>query len=180
MMPNMAIRAAPEDDAAVFGRLFAALYDDIVRFVQRRAPGDVVDDVVADTFLVAWRRITELPHDLAEARPWLFAVARHTLANHHRGRRRFRNLAVHLAAQPRPMRDDTAGIAQRLAVAEAFRRLRPGDQEVLALVAWDDLSNADAARVLGISASAFGARLSRARARLRDQLASGAEQGDLS
>jgi len=177
MMAGVSTDRSEDEDVAAFGRIFEALYDDIVRFVQRRAPAESVDDIVADTFLVAWRRITDLPHELDEARPWLFTVARHTLANSHRGRRRFANLALRIAAQPDHRGDDTAGIALRLDVAEAFRRLRQADQEALALVAWDGLRPAEAARVLGVSPSTFGARLSRARARLRAHLTTNPHQG---
>lgn len=158
-------------DAAAFRALFETVYDDLTRFVERRADPATVDDVVAESFLVAWRRFAELSDEPAEVRPWLFAVARRTLANAHRGQRRARDLAVRVAAQPQPTHhDDVDGVAHRLDLARAFERLRPRDQEALALVAWDGLTPTEAAVVLDVSVSAFSVRLSRARRRLRAQL----------
>ncbi|ROR72859.1 RNA polymerase sigma factor [Bogoriella caseilytica] len=166
------------DAAEAFRRLFESVYDDLVRFTERRAAAAAVDDVVAETFLVAWRRWHELPADPADVRPWLFAVARHTLANSHRGRRRSRAVAVRIAAQPdQPAEDDATAVAQRVDLERAFRRLSSRDQEALALVAWDGLTPAEAARTLEISDSAFSVRLSRARRRLRQHLDSGPAEG---
>lgn len=165
-------------EAAAFREVFEAMYDDLVRFAERRVDGAAVDDVVAETFLVAWRRFDELPADPAELRPWLFAVARRTLANTHRGRRRSHAVAVRVAAQPaQPAEDDAAAVAQRVDLARAFERLSPRDQEALALVAWDGLTPAEAARVVDISTSAFSVRLSRARRRLRQHLEPGPSEG---
>ncbi|HLR94263.1 MAG TPA: RNA polymerase sigma factor [Jiangellaceae bacterium] len=166
-------------DAAVFRQIFEALYDDLVRFVERRTDPAVVEDVVAESFVVAWRRFAELPSDIADVRPWMFAVARRVLANTYRSQRRARDLTARIAAQPRHDRaDDAAAVAHRLDLARAFERLSARDQEVLTLVAWDGLSPSEAAQVLEISASAFSVRLSRARRRLRARLGRVAEEGD--
>lgn len=172
MMTDVA-SAQTGDDAEAFRRIFEAEFDDLSRFVQRRAEQAVVDDVVAETFLVAWRRFAELPSEPDQVRPWLFAVARRTLANAHRGRRRARNLTDLIATQPRhEEHDDAAAVAHRVDFARAFEKLSSRDREVLALVAWDGLTAAQAARVLDISTSAFSVRLSRARRRLRGHLES--------
>lgn len=169
--------AREDQDAAAFRRIFEAAFDDLVRYAERRVADSAVDDVVADTFLVAWRRLDELPAEPSEVRAWLFAVARRVLANTHRGRRRSHAVAVRVAAQPQHAGDDAADVAHRVDLARAFARLTPRDQEVLALVAWDGLSTAEAARVLGISTSACSVRLSRARRRLRDHLEPGPSEG---
>lgn len=164
-------RPPDSTDAAAFRRVFEAVFDDLTRFVERRADAAVVDDVVAETFLVAWRRFSDVPTDLADARPWLFAVARRTLANTYRGQRRARDLTVRIAAQPHVgAGDDAATVAHRLDLARALERLGDRDREALALVAWDGLTPTEAAQVLDISTSAFSVRLSRARRRLRAQL----------
>lgn len=158
-------------DGVAFRRIFEAFFDDLVRFVQRRVDEATVDDIVAETFLVAWRRFAELPAEAADVRPWLFAVARRTLANTYRGRGRAHDLVLRIAAQPpRDEYDDAATVAYRVDLARAFERLGPRDQEALALVAWDGLSPSEAAQVLDISTSAFSVRLSRARRRLREHL----------
>ncbi|WP_152233092.1 RNA polymerase sigma factor [Georgenia ruanii] len=156
--------------AAVFRRIFEEAYDDVVRFVERRCDPAGVEDVVAEVFLVAWRRLADLPADPTGVRPWLFAVAHRTLANAHRGRRRARALLVRVAAQPPAHVTDPSEVVHRVDLARAFRRLGPRDQEALALVAWDGLTPTEAAVVLGVSTSAFSVRLSRARSRLRSHL----------
>src|SRR5690606_13192454 len=108
--------------------------------------------------------------ELDEVRPWLFAVARRTLANTYRSRRRADALALRIASQPVPDDGDEALIAHRVDLERAFRQLSPRDQEALALVAWDGLTPTHAAQVLEISTSAFSVRLSRARRRLRAHL----------
>lgn len=169
MMASVA-PAREDRDAAAFRRVFEAAFDDLTRYAERRVIGSAVDDVVADTFLVAWRRVAELPAEPSEARAWLFAVARRVLANTHRGRRRSHAVAVRIASQPRHHDDDAATVAHRVDLARAFARLTPRDQEALALVAWDGLTTAEAASALEISTSAFSVRLSRARRRLREHL----------
>ncbi len=170
--------ARESPDAAAFRHIFETLFDDLVRYAERRVPESAVDDVVADTFLVAWRRFDELPNAPSDARAWLFAVARRVLANTHRGRRRTQAVAVRIASQPHHGgQDDAAAVAHRVDLARAFERLTSRDQEALALVAWDGLTPTEAARVLEISASAFSVRLSRARRRLREHLEPASSEG---
>lgn len=158
-------------DRQAFTALFEALYDDLVRFVQRRVDEPLVEDVVAEVFLVAWRRFSDVPDGVAHARPWLFAVARRTLANAHRGRRRAAALALRVSTQPRAADDEEpAAVVHRVDLARAFAQLSPRDQEALALVAWDGLTPTEAAQILDVSVSAFSVRLSRARRRLRAHL----------
>src|SRR6476469_3060928 len=85
--------SSPEDRfAARFERTHVALLGYAVRRVAD--PADAAD-IVAETFLVAWRRLDDVPAG-AEARPWLFGVARRVLANHYRGERRRHALADRL------------------------------------------------------------------------------------
>ncbi|OJU82584.1 MAG: hypothetical protein BGO11_16425 [Solirubrobacterales bacterium 70-9] len=124
-------------------------------------------DVVAETFLVVWRRIGEVPEGDG-ARLWLYGVARHVLANLHRAERRRTRLGARLAetlrttiaAHPQPR-------GEAAAVLRAIADLADDDRELLLLVTWEELSPSEAARVLGISALAARSRLHRARGRLR-------------
>lgn len=126
------------------------------------------EDVVANTFMVAWRRMESLPLEPGEARAWLFGIARKSLLNDHRSDTRRTALAVRIAdaSSPAPGMDPDF-VAARIDVARAWQRLTTGHQEVLALVAWDGLTSSEAATVLGISPVAFRLRLSRARRALR-------------
>ena len=82
--------------APVFVDLYERAYGDVVRFAQRRA-GTHAEDVAADAFLVAWRRLDELPVDPDDARAWLFGIARNVMLNHRRGAERRDALTVRVA-----------------------------------------------------------------------------------
>lgn len=151
-----------------FRSLHLRTYADLLRFVERRIPPGEAEDVVSTVFLTAWRRFDDLP---ADARPWLFAVARRTMANQTRGWLRRQALDVRLVSPAEPAYgDDAAGAAARIDLERAWRGLRPGDREVLALVAFDGLTADQAATVLGCRRSTFAMRLGRARERLRAAL----------
>jgi RNA polymerase sigma factor (sigma-70 family) len=147
--------------------LFERHYGDVAAYVRRRAAPDVVDDVVAETFLVAWRRLDDVP---ADARPWLLGVARKTLATQYRSAARRRSLLTKLESSQRPVGAEQP--ASDLGVSEALARLSDKDREAITLIAWDGLSPQEAARVLGESPVTFRVRLHRAKRRLRRRLES--------
>ena len=143
-----------------FEELYAEHYKAVRAYVRRRAPESVVDDVVSDTFLVCLRKLDRVPD---EPLPWLYAVARKTLANHRRRLAREAPAAAAVAAdEPEPVGDG--------ALAAAFAGLSDRDREVLRLVAWEGLSLREAAAVLGCSAVACRVRFHRAKARLAERL----------
>lgn len=147
-----------------FERLFSAYAGRVLAYALRRVDGDAAQDVTADVFAVAWRRIDSVPHE--DALPWLLAVARRTLANQHRTARRQRALSDRLQLNmPAPHGPDIA--ASGSGVLEALASLTERDREVLMLIAWDGLASAEAALVLGCSPVACRIRLHRARSRLR-------------
>lgn len=152
-----------------FASLYEAAYPDLLRFVQRRAHGDHAEDVVADTFLVVWRRLEQAPRAHDDARAWIFGIARNILLNEHRGEQRRRALGVRLAEATTPpaAAADTDALLSRLDLARAWRLLSEVHQEVLALAVFENLRAPQAAVVLGISPVAFRLRLSRARRALR-------------
>ena len=156
-------------DRAAFSALFARHYPAVWRFVARRAWPDAVDDVVAETFLAAWRRFDDLPGD---ALPWLLNAAGKCLANHHRATTRAASLKERLAAQYTPLRADAATQGfERTALVNAFASLSETERELLMLTDWDDLPARRAARALGISPATASARIYRARRKLRAALA---------
>jgi RNA polymerase sigma-70 factor (ECF subfamily) len=147
-----------------FERLFRIHYAAVVAYVRRRARADAVDDVVAETFLVAWRRLGSVPDDEL---PWLLGVARKVLATQRRGALRREALGVRLTgAGDQP---DAAPIGDRVdgRLSEALARLGSKDREALLLIAWDGLSPREAALALGEAPGTFRVRLHRARGRLR-------------
>ena len=150
-----------------FTGVFEATYGSIHAYARRRVGPDAADEVTAETFLVAWRRVADLP---AEPLPWLYGIARNVVARH--GVAHSRRTATETALmRERPRAESFPDEAGDPEVWQAWTNLRPADREVLALVAWEDLSVADAARALGCPAQVFSVRLHRARRRLERMLA---------
>lgn len=154
---------------STFALLYEAVYPDLLRFVQRRAHSDHAEDVVADAFLVVWRRLEEVPRARDDARAWIFGITRNVLLNQQRGEHRRRALGVRLAetTTASPTDAGTEGLISRVDLTRAWRLLSEVHQEVLALAVFEDLRAPQAAVVLGISPVAFRLRLSRARRALR-------------
>lgn len=151
----------PERD---FRRLYERTSPKVYGYVRRQCHEADCDDVLAEVYLVAWRRYAELPADPV---PWLLGTARKTLAHLWRSRDRQQRLAAELQGVAQLAGPDCAVEAvERADLLAALAALEPHDREVLLLVGWDDLDSAGVAAVLGISSVAARARLSRARRRL--------------
>jgi RNA polymerase sigma-70 factor, ECF subfamily len=143
-----------------FHSIYTCHIDAVTAYVRRRTDADSVEDVVAETFIVCWRRLDRVP---AHPLPWLLAVARKTLANRYRA-----------AARPRlaigERQTTEVALVGDPVLAKAFARLSDADREVLRLVAWEQLSLREAAIVLGCSYAACRVRFHRARRRLATNL----------
>lgn len=154
-----------------FRRLYAEYFDAVLGFTLRRTnrPEDAAD-AVADTFLVAWRRLAHVPA-YPETRPWLYGVARRVLANQRRGDARRTALGSRLRAElPAAVADFSPSVVLDADVEEALDRLGHRDREILQLHLWEGLEAREIAEVLGSTSALVRPRLSRARARLRDLL----------
>lgn len=164
------LRSRGLSDRARFEALFAAWQKTTVGYVLRRVtrPEDGAD-VIAETFLVAWRRLDEVP-DGEEARLWLYGVARRVLANQRRGERRRTALAERLRAElaTAPAVDEPETRLGEL--ADALASLAESDRELLRLEGWEGLDTAQIATALSISPNAVRIRLHRARRRLAHRL----------
>lgn len=135
-------------------------------FARRRVDEHDAVDVVADTFLVAWRRSVDIPE---EPLPWLLGVAGKVIATKRRSKSRRSGLQAKVESHARP--ETSLRPTDRLELADAFRSLSANDREVLMLVAWDGLDVRQAAQVLGCTAASFSLQLHRARKRLEIKLA---------
>jgi RNA polymerase sigma-70 factor (ECF subfamily) len=172
--------AEPEDRTVrQFEALFRAHYGAVRSYVRRRVNEAAVDDAVAETFLVAWRRVDRAP---AEPLPWLLSIARKTLSTQTRSATRRNRLVDRLRLQRHeiaaPGPDEThveTGVGE---VAQALSRLSPREREALTLVAWDGLAPREVATVLGESAATIRVRLHRAKAHLRRELDRGMDPHD--
>jgi len=152
-----------------FAELFERTHRPLLAYAVRRVadPADAAD-VVAETFLVAWRRLDDVPAG-DDARPWLFGVARNVLSTLYRGQRRRHTLVDDLAVTLRHLHVPPPDVDPSL--SEAMRRLGPDDREVLRLVAWEGLARDEIAVALGVSRATVRVRLHRARRRLTSLLA---------
>jgi RNA polymerase sigma-70 factor (ECF subfamily) len=128
-------------------------------FAARRVGSSAAEDVTAETFLIAWRKLDSLP---SEPLPWLYKVARNVLLRRNVTDAREHHTRTALALQ----RPADAAAEHDAGLWGAWTSLSAGDREVLALIAWEELRVRDAARVLGIAPAVFSVRLYRARRRL--------------
>lgn len=163
----------PSEDTR-FRAVYDAHYGAVRNYCLRRLPVDDVGDAMAEVFTVIWRRLESVPAT-EDALPWIYAIARNVLANHRRASRRSARLSAKLGAQsvssaagPEPV------ILRREAdrrMIDALDQLRPEEQELLRLRAWEQLSSAEIGDVLGISPDAVDMRLTRARRKLESLVA---------
>jgi RNA polymerase sigma factor (sigma-70 family) len=150
---------------------FVALWTEygprVMAYALRHLDSDSAQDVVSETFLVAWRRLASVPdHPL----PWLLVVARNTISNLRRSGHRQARLATELerfrqVAEPAAAADVLA--TERAAVLARLAALTPREREALLLIAWDGLTPGQAAKVAGCTLTTFHVRLYRARRRLQ-------------
>jgi RNA polymerase sigma-70 factor (ECF subfamily) len=175
-MPSTAL----DDPSAHFDELFTATHRRVFAYVVRRgtAPADV-DDVVADVYVVAWRRFDDVSWD--DPLPWLIGVARNLLRNQQRAQRRNGALLQRLRSEPPPDQaasDAAIGEVEDIrAVRRALANLSDADRELLQLAAVEELSPAQIAVVLDCKAVTARVRLHRARTRLRAALERSAADG---
>lgn len=145
---------------------FEKYADRVMAYAVRQVGPESAEDVVAETFAVACRRVADVPD---EALPWLIVTARNIVRASRRAHLRRIEADEHLVVLERlashPPGPEHEAI-ERAAIVEAMRSISVDDREVLLLVAWDGLTNAQGAEAVGCSAAAFQMRLSRARRRL--------------
>jgi RNA polymerase sigma factor (sigma-70 family) len=140
-------------------------------YAMRHVGADVAEDVVGETFLIAWQRQAVVPSDAPL--PWLLVVARNVIANHRRGVRRFdaaQDQAARLARLARPAGETDLTTEAREEALEVLSSLSQIEREAVLLTAWDGLAPPQAALVAGCSLNAFNVRLSRARSHISEAI----------
>jgi RNA polymerase sigma-70 factor (ECF subfamily) len=156
------------DPRARFERIYEEQVGKLLAYAMRRTTRDTAEEIVAETFLIAWRRLGEIPE--GDILPWLYGVARRVLANTRRSEIRhtalLSRLTIEAKASPRSLEQPSESRAIR-----ALAGLPGSQREVLMLTTWEGLSAKQASKVLGCSETAFRLRLHRAKrnfeARLR-------------
>ena len=159
----------PQEFAPLFDRHAAAVH----RYLGRRV-GELADDLLSETFLVAFRRRAAYRPEHLEVRPWLLGIATNVVRGHQRTeRRRYRALAK-AAGRPEEHGDDPADSGDRLTaealrgpLAAALAGLKPGDRDALLLLAWGQLGYGEIAAVLDVPVGTVRSRLHRARRQTR-------------
>ncbi|MDG2351898.1 MAG: sigma-70 family RNA polymerase sigma factor [Acidimicrobiales bacterium] len=168
------IEDSPEFRRERFRILYNDLYDDLWRYVQRRSINtEEARDTLSEVFLVAWRRLEDIPAG-KEARLWLFGVARNLVKTSWRKRKRSGDLLVRIGSEmsTRITTDEELDNSGVLKIVKALQFLSENDQEILRLLAWEDLSHKEISVVLGCSENAVAIRIRRARVRLMKVLQS--------
>ena len=178
--------AADADDAAViqlsrhepeyFTELFLRHAPYIQRYVVRRLGQDAADDIVAETFLLAFRQRDSYDQARSDARPWLYGIATNLIGHHRRAEIRLYRALARTGADP-VTESFTDRIDDRVSASTAGRRLAAALarlsaelRDTLLLVAWGDLSYEETATALGVPVGTVRSRISRARSALRRSL----------
>jgi RNA polymerase sigma-70 factor (ECF subfamily) len=151
---------------ARFREMFESTYPVVVRYARHRGfSGQDVEDLVAATYEVAWRRFEQVPAG-REALPWLLTVTLNHARNRRRKLSRDRQLVQRLTPPEHPLAPTDQAPYDWTEIRRALDRLTAADRELMLLVAWDGLGPAEAGAVLGLTPAAARTRLHRARARL--------------
>lgn len=164
-------------DHIAFGRVFERHADTMHRFLGRRCGDpDVAEDLLGEVFLQAWRQRDRVHLHEGSLRPWLFGVATNLVRRHWRGRSRFGRAVARLPrTEHQPNYEDA--VVNSIDARRRFEHLRDAVEalpqahvEVLLLRVWEGLDYDTIATALDVPVGTVRSRLSRARARLRDQL----------
>jgi RNA polymerase sigma factor (sigma-70 family) len=159
-----------------FTVLFRRHAPHIQRYVVRRLGADAADDIVAETFLLAFRQRNSYDLTRADARPWLYGIATNLIGRHRRAEIRLYRALARTGADPvaEPFTDRvdnrvSADHASRQ-LAAALARLSVALRDTILLAAWSDLSYEEIAVALDVPTGTVRSRLSRARSKLRQTL----------
>ena len=147
-----------------FTSTYRQVLPQITRYLVRRVSHSEVEDLASRIFEIAWTKRSEAPKGFEL--PWLYRIAGFVVANHRRTEKAKENFLV--LFRPRDSAPSAEDIAlSDLSLSEAWAKLTPAERQVISLSSFEDLNNADSARVLEISTNAFALRLSKAKTKLR-------------
>ncbi|MBB5773397.1 sigma-70 family RNA polymerase sigma factor [Nonomuraea jabiensis] len=160
-----------DDPEERFTDLYDRHYRSVLGYALLRAERDLAEDVSSETFLVAWRRLDDLPQPPL---PWLLGVARNLLAKQRDSRHRRQALVDRIVALTTP-RDQVAWdvaehVVDRETALAALSALPEHDVEAMIFATWYGLPPEQAASVVGCSVRTYNVRLHRARKRLTQAL----------
>jgi RNA polymerase sigma-70 factor (ECF subfamily) len=161
------------DDRSRFEAIWSEHRLQVMAYCLRRAPSADAEDACAETFLVVWRRLDEIP-PAPKTLLCLYGIARKVLSNqtrafHRRGRLHVKLTNLGVAPAADPMHVVVQGAEDRV-VSDAVHRLKPVDREIVMLDVWEDLSRAEIAEVMGMTRAAVDQRIHRAYEKLSRSL----------
>ncbi|GIH78981.1 RNA polymerase sigma factor [Planobispora longispora] len=163
-------------DPEAFAELFRRYAPDIARYVTRRLGGHAADDIVAETFLTAFRQRGGYDAARPNARPWLYGIATNLMRRHVRTEVHQLRVVERTGTDP-VLAPFTERSNERLSAEAAHRRLAGalaalprGHRDALLLVAWGGLTYPEVAEALNVRLGTVRSRVNRARTRLRSEL----------
>ena len=163
-------------EPALMGVLYERHASAVFRYLARRAGPLVGEDLLSEVFTAALdARERVVVHRSGSALPWLYGIAMNVLRGHFRRRQPSRVADPGLVMDWDAVDARLAAEAQRRRLRRALGVLSDSDRELLLLVAWEGLTSAEAAAVLGISNVAARSRLHRARHRARQAMQENAD-----
>lgn len=161
-------------DPPAFGIIFERHFGSINGYLRRRFDDELAKDLTAETFFVAFDRRSRFDQSYANSRPWLFGIATNLAHNHRRRERReLRALAATTPEFGRGIEGVEGRVdAERMRglLAQSLADLTSEEMNVLGLLVWAELNQAEIAEALSIPLGTVKSRLSRARERLRAAL----------
>lgn len=169
------IRASLSEPTA-FETIFNRHVKAIHRYLARRIDAAAVEDLVAETFAVAFDQRDRYRHEYPDARPWLFGIATNLLRHHLRSERTRLQAYARLDCDLLTEALDASAIARtdalriRNRLVSALGELNRGDRDALLLMSWGDLSYSEIALSLGVPIGTVRSRINRARRHLRELL----------
>jgi RNA polymerase sigma factor (sigma-70 family) len=161
------------DEPELFAGVFDRHYDAVHRYLARRVPRSLADDLASSTFVVAFERRRSFRVESTSARPWLLGIATNLLRERVRLERRELDTALRLQADGSAGSDHRDGEAESREIemlAQALAEIDPSQRDVLLLYAWEELSYEEIAQALDVPIGTVRSRLARARAHLRSRL----------
>ncbi|WP_283133828.1 RNA polymerase sigma factor [Rhizohabitans arisaemae] len=174
--PDALVIAQSLEDPGCFGELFRRHAPPLHRYAARRLGEDLADDIVAETFHVAFRKRNGYDPARDDARPWLWRIATNLIHRHHRSETRLYRALARTGVDP-VLQNHADSVAERVTAVAATSRLaaalaglRKGDRDVLLLIAWGELGYQQVADVLKIPVGTVRSRLNRARTKVRHAL----------
>ncbi|TDD73884.1 RNA polymerase sigma factor [Actinomadura darangshiensis] len=175
-LDDAAIVAASLDEPEAFGELFRRHAPRLHAYVKRRLGPPIADDVVSETFAIAFRRRDRFDDGRAEFGAWLWGIASNLIARHHRQETRMYRAYARTGTDPAEdgvadrASDRASAAALGPGLAKALASLNAQERHAVLLLAWAELSYAEIAATLDLPLGTVKSKIHRARNKLRKAL----------